>query len=95
MGKEIMILRGEIKTPPLSSAARREIGYLLRELQGGETLSLPHSRPMPNIGARCHELRENQHEFCKKKAFGSGWLEQYHGAGLSEPVQCGHGIHRN
>src|ERR1041384_6180436 len=24
---------------------------------GGDRLSLPHSRPMPNIGARCHELR--------------------------------------
>ena len=59
MGKEIMILRGEIKTPPLSNAARREIGYLLRELQEGENLSLPHSRPMPIIGARCHELRVN------------------------------------
>lgn len=23
----------------------------------GEKLSLPHSRPMPAIGARCHELR--------------------------------------
>jgi phage-related protein len=23
----------------------------------GEKLSLPHSRPMPLIGARCHELR--------------------------------------
>jgi len=23
----------------------------------GKKLSLPHSRPMPSIGARCHELR--------------------------------------
>jgi phage-related protein len=23
----------------------------------GEKLSLPHSRPMPSIGVRCHELR--------------------------------------
>jgi phage-related protein len=23
----------------------------------GEFLSLPHSRPMPSIGSRCHELR--------------------------------------
>ena len=59
MGKELMVLRGEIKTPPLSPAARREIGYLLRELQEGENLSLPYSRPMPEIGARCHELRVN------------------------------------
>jgi phage-related protein len=26
-------------------------------LQGGELLSMPHSRPMPTIGPRCHELR--------------------------------------
>ena len=30
---------------------------LLRRLQRGENLSMPHSRPMPSIGARCHELR--------------------------------------
>jgi len=32
---------------------------LLRRLQLGEKLVLPHSRPMPSIGARCHELRVN------------------------------------
>ncbi|HIK32582.1 MAG TPA: type II toxin-antitoxin system RelE/ParE family toxin, partial [Oscillatoriales cyanobacterium M59_W2019_021] len=26
-------------------------------LQQGENLELPHSRPMPSIGAHCHELR--------------------------------------
>lgn len=41
----------------MSEAARREAGYLLREVQRGVSLSLPHSRPMPSIGARCHELR--------------------------------------
>lgn len=30
---------------------------LLRRLQRGETLGLPHSRPMPSIAPRCHELR--------------------------------------
>ena len=54
-----MILRGEIKTPPMSQAARREAGFLLRRLQQGELLGLPHSRPMPSIGVRCHELRIN------------------------------------
>jgi len=29
----------------------------VRQLQGGAKLGLPHSRPMPGIGARCHELR--------------------------------------
>ena len=50
-------LRGEVKTPPFSAAARLETGTLLRRLQGGEKLSMPHSRPMPAIGPRCHELR--------------------------------------
>ena len=58
-GRSLMVLRGEIKTPPLSEAARREMGFLLRRLQQGENLGLPHSRPMPDIGPRCHELRVN------------------------------------
>jgi phage-related protein len=56
-GKPLMVLRGEIKTPPMCEPARREAGFLLRCLQQGELLALPHSRPMPSIGARCHELR--------------------------------------
>ncbi len=52
-------LHGEVKTPPFSQAARVEAGFLLRKLQEGEALSLPHSRPMPSIGPRCHELRIN------------------------------------
>lgn len=55
--KPLVWLEGEIKTPPLSRGARLEAGLLLRRLQRGERLSLPHSRPMPSIGARCHELR--------------------------------------
>jgi phage-related protein len=50
-------LGGEVKTPPLSTGARIEAGFLLRKLQAGEMLSMPHSRAMPVIGARCHELR--------------------------------------
>lgn len=50
-------LHGEVKTPPFSKAARIEAGYLMRLLQSGEVLSMPHSRPMPQIGKRCHELR--------------------------------------
>ena len=34
-----------------------ETGVLLRQLQEGESLELPHSRPMPSIGTHCHELR--------------------------------------
>src|SRR5438270_13375908 len=58
-GRALMILRGEMKTPPMSESARRESGFLLRRLQQGELLALPHSRPMPDIGPRCHELRIN------------------------------------
>ena len=50
-------LRGEVRTPPFSKAARLEAGFLLRRLQRGEQLGMPHSRPMPAIGAGCHELR--------------------------------------
>ena len=57
--KPLVWLEGEIKTPPFSQAARLEAGYLLRKLQQGETLGMPHSRPMPAIGTRCHELRIN------------------------------------
>ena len=58
-GKPLRWLHGEVKTPPMSVEARREMGMLLRDLQEGEKLSLPHSRPMPSIGKRCHELRVN------------------------------------
>ncbi|SFI00396.1 type II toxin-antitoxin system RelE/ParE family toxin [Planctomicrobium piriforme] len=55
--KPLVWLHGEIKTPPFSLDARIEAGTLLRRLQRGEKISLPHSRPMPSIGKRCHELR--------------------------------------
>jgi phage-related protein len=55
--KPIVWLQSEIKTPPFSDSARIESGYLMRLLQMGERISLPHSRPMPSIGVRCHELR--------------------------------------
>ena len=55
--KPLVWLHGEIKTPPFSEAARIEAGYLLRLLQKGHVLAMPRSRPMPVVGARCHELR--------------------------------------
>lgn len=55
--KPLVWLEGEVKTPPFSEAARIEAGVLLRRLQRGEHLSLPHSRPIPSIGKACHELR--------------------------------------
>jgi phage-related protein len=55
--KPLVWLHGKVHTPPFSQSARLEAGYLLRKLQLGENLSLPHSRPMPIIGSRVHELR--------------------------------------
>lgn len=55
-------MHGEIRTPPFSSNARIEAGFLLRKLQQGEKLAMPHSRPMPIIGTRCHELRINDED---------------------------------
>lgn len=55
--RPLLWLHGEIKTPPWSLDARREVGFLLRQLQLGANLSLPASRPMPSIGPAVHELR--------------------------------------
>jgi phage-related protein len=55
--KPLVWLKGEVKTPPFTKDARIETGTLLRRLQGGEVVGMPHSRPMPSIGLRCHELR--------------------------------------
>lgn len=55
--RPLIWLHGEIKTPPFGTIARVEAGVLLRRLQKGEMLALPHSRPMPSIGSHCHELR--------------------------------------
>ena len=51
------LVAGQVKTPPFGSDARIEAGFLLRRLQRGESLGLPQSRPMPDIGPGCHELR--------------------------------------
>lgn len=55
--KLLVWLHGEVRSPPFGGDARREAGYLLRQLQQSENLEMPHSRPMPSIGKRCHELR--------------------------------------
>jgi len=57
VGKPLVWLRGEVRTPPFSASARVEAGVLLRGLQRGDAVGPPHSRPMPSIGDRCHELR--------------------------------------
>ena len=55
--KPLVWLRGEVRTPPFGADARVEAGFLLRRLQRGESLGLPQSRPMANVGPGCHELR--------------------------------------
>jgi phage-related protein len=55
--KPLVWLRSAVKSPPFSAAARIEAGMLLRQLQRGDTISMPLSRPMPSIGKNCHELR--------------------------------------
>ena len=55
--KPLAWLHSEVKTPPFSRTARIEAGTLLRRLQNGEAIDMPLSRPMPDVGSRCHELR--------------------------------------
>jgi len=57
--KPLVWLHGQVTSPPFSREARIEAGYLLRLLQQGAKLPMPHSRPMPSIGSGCHELRIN------------------------------------
>ena len=55
--KPLVWLHGAVKTPPFSAEARLEAGLLFRQLQRSDRLGMSHSRPMPSIGRRCHELR--------------------------------------
>ncbi len=55
--KPLAWLAGEVKTPPFSREGRIAAGLLLRRLQRGESIGLPHARPMPEIGAGGLELR--------------------------------------
>jgi phage-related protein len=64
--KEIVWLSGEVKTPPFSQLARIEAGFLLRQLQEGELISMPASRQMPSVGKHCHELRVHDSENSKE-----------------------------
>jgi len=68
-GKPLVWLHGEIKTPPFSRDARIEAGFLLRRLQLGENVQFPASRPMPDIGPNCHELRIEDRELTWRIAY--------------------------
>lgn len=61
--KPLAWMHAEIRTPPFSRAGRIEAGVLLRKLQLGERLGMPHSRPMPSIAPGCHELRLHDSDF--------------------------------
>jgi hypothetical protein len=39
--KPLVWMHGEVKSPPFSKPARLQAGFLLRQLQKGEKLSLP------------------------------------------------------
>jgi len=59
--RPLVWLHGKVKSPPFSPEARREVGILLRLIQEGESLAMPHARAMPGVGPRCRELRINDH----------------------------------
>ena len=50
-------LHGEIKTPAFAEEARREAGFLLRQLQDGEKVNFPQAEPLTTVGPRCGALR--------------------------------------
>ena len=68
--KPVVWLHGEVKTPPFTDAGRAEAGFQLGQLQQGIQLGMPKSRPMPNIGPSCHELRVRDE--------GHNWRLMYH-----------------
>jgi phage-related protein len=55
--KPLVWLHGEVKTPPFTREGRQEAGMLLRLLQQGETLGMPHAEALPDVGPRCGALR--------------------------------------
>ena len=55
--KPLVWLSGEVKTPPFTPEGRLEAGELLRALQEGQVLSMPHAEPLPTVGVRCGALR--------------------------------------
>ncbi|WP_425615301.1 type II toxin-antitoxin system RelE/ParE family toxin [Anatilimnocola sp. NA78] len=63
--KPLVWLEGEVKTPPFTVEGRQEVGMLLRLLQEGLRLSMPHAEALPDVGARCGALRvrDSQHNW--------------------------------
>ena len=67
--KPLVWLRGEVKSPPFSREAMVEAGFLLRRLQRGQNLGMPHARPMPVVRPGCHELRVRDAEHSWRLVF--------------------------
>jgi len=55
--KPLVWLSAEVRTPPFTAEGRLEAGELLRALQEGQILSMPHAEPLPTAGMRCGALR--------------------------------------
>ncbi len=55
--RPLVWLHGEVKSPPFTAEGRQKAGMLLRLLQEGEALGMPHAEPLPDVGARCGALR--------------------------------------
>ena len=56
-GKRVRWLADEVTVPPFSQEAASEVGALIEVVALGGVPPMPHSRPIPSVGLRCHELR--------------------------------------
>ena len=55
--KPLRWLADEVTVPPFSRDAALAVGALLEVVALGGMPTMPHSRPLPSVGPRCHELR--------------------------------------
>lgn len=55
--RPLVWLHGEVKSPPFTREGRQEAGMLLRLLQEGEILGMPHAELLPIVGPRCGAVR--------------------------------------
>jgi phage-related protein len=55
--KAFLPLSDDLITAPPFSPRGPGRGHLLMLVQMGESIGMPRSRPIPDIGPRCHELR--------------------------------------